>query len=269
MFKKTKIMGILNVTPDSFYDGGSYDDPESSFQRAVQIVEEGADIIDIGGESTRPGSSPVGLQEEMDRVCPVIERISSELDVKISVDTYKARIAMEALKQGASMVNDISGLTFDSDMVKVVAEADAEVVLMHIKGEPRNMQNDIDYADEIEDVLDFLRESVSIAVNEGVRKDRIILDPGIGFGKSLDHNYRLIENLERFTDLGFPVMMALSRKSLIGKIYDDPDADRLPGTIALNSIAVRNGAEYIRVHDVKQHRLAMDAVDYLKRVSLK
>ncbi len=264
--RNTKIMGILNVTPDSFFDGGKYRDLDSALKRAQSMVRDGVDIIDVGGESTRPGASPVEEQEEMDRVCPVIEAIASTLDVKISVDTWKSGVAREAVRLGASMVNDISGLTFDRDMVSIVAESGVDVVLMHTGGKPRDMQENLVYGDEVQDVLDFLQESVKLALENGVHRDRIILDPGIGFGKSLEHNYVLIARLESFKSLGFPILIGLSRKSMIGRLYGEEE-DRLPGTIALNSIAAYLGAEYIRVHDVKEHKLALGAIDFFKRMS--
>ncbi len=264
--KKIKIMGILNVTPDSFYDGGAYTSVDSALRRAVDMAEEGADIIDIGGESTRPGSESVSMQEEMDRVCPVIEKIAREISLPLSVDTNKADVALAAVKSGASMINDISGLTFDSRMAGVAASTEADLVIMHIKGTPPDMQKNTVYSSLIEDVLDFLLGSVKIALEHGVDRKRIIIDPGIGFGKSLEQNYRIIKNLYRFCETGYPVLIGLSRKSLIGKLYTNEE-DRLPATIALNAVAAFNGADLLRVHDVKAHKLAMGSVDFLNRMS--
>ena len=261
---KTKIMGILNVTPDSFYDGGRYISLDKAFKRALDMYTEGADIIDVGGESTRPGSSPVSAEEEIDRICPVIEKIYREIGVSISVDTTKSVVASEALKCGASMINDISGLSFDKGMAAVAAEHKAELVIMHIRGTPADMQKNTIYNDLIQDILDFLTESATIAISEGVDKSRIIIDPGIGFGKSIEQNYGIINNIERFTETGFPVLIGLSRKSLISRLYNSEE-DRLPATIALNAVAVSRGAAFIRVHDVKAHRLAMDSIDFLKK----
>lgn len=260
---KTKIMGILNVTPDSFHDGGRYNSLDKAFKRACEIYSEGADIIDVGGESTRSGSLPVSTDEEIDRICPIIEKISREIGVSVSVDTTKSAVASEALKCGASMINDISGLSFDKGMAAVAAEHKAELVIMHIKGTPADMQKNTDYKDLIQDILDFLAESASIAMSEGVEKSRIIIDPGIGFGKSLEQNYEIINNIKRFTDTGFPVLIGLSRKSLISRLYSSEE-DRLPATLALNAVAVEKGASYIRVHDVKAHRLAIESIDFLK-----
>lgn len=261
---KTTIMGILNVTPDSFYDGGKYISIDSALHRAESIFNEGADIIDVGGESTRPGSMPVSVQEEIDRVCPVVEKIFREIGIRISVDTTKAEVAEEALKHGASMINDISGLAFDRRMSDVIAQYKADLVVMHMKGRPLDMQKNIYYENLIQDILDFLNESATIAVNKGVDKRRIIIDPGIGFGKTMEQNYRIIDNMEKFVETGFPVLVGLSRKSFISSLYNSDD-ESLWATIALNSISVNKGASIIRVHDVKAHRLAMDAVDFLKK----
>lgn len=261
---KTRIMGILNVTPDSFYDGGRYNSIESAVSRAVQMYEEGADIIDVGGESTRPGAVQVGCGEEIDRVVPVIERVVKQVPVPVSVDTTKSAVAREAVKAGASMINDISGLTFDPEIVKVASEYKTGLVIMHIKGTPADMQKNTGYNDIIKDILDFLNRSITIALDWGVPAEKIVIDPGIGFGKSLEQNYVILKNIKEFTGTGYPVLIGLSRKSLIGRLYNG-DEDRLPATIALNAIAVNNGADIIRVHDVRAHRLAMDSIDFLKR----
>lgn len=261
--KKTAVMGILNVTPDSFYDGGKYTSIDKAMRRAESIHNEGASIIDVGGESTRPGSMPVAAQEEIDRVCPVVEKIFREIEIKISVDTTKSEVAEEALKCGASMINDISGLTFDSRMPKVAALYGADLVIMHTRGRPLVMQKNTYYENLIQDILDFLNQSVTIAVKNGVDKKRIIVDPGIGFGKTMDQNYQIIYNIEKFVQTGFPVLVGLSRKSFISNLYSS-DEEGLWATIALNSILVNKGVSIIRVHDVKAHCLAMDAVDYLK-----
>jgi dihydropteroate synthase len=261
---KTRIMGILNVTPDSLYDGGRYSSLESALTHAVEMYNEGADIIDIGGESTRPGSLPVSEAEEIDRVCPVIEMIRREIPASISIDTTKSGVARAAVSAGASIINDISGLTFDPGIIEVAAEKDTALVISHIKGIPRDMQNNTDYDDLIKDILDFLTGNAEYACNKGVGRNKIIIDPGIGFGKSLEQNYIIINKLARFTQTGFPLLVGLSRKSLIGKLYEK-DEDRLPATIALNAAAVLNGADIIRVHDVKAHRLAMESIDFLRK----
>jgi len=228
--------------------------------------DEGADIIDIGGESTRPGAKPVPAGEEIDRVCPVIERIAKDIGVPLSIDTTKAAVARAALAAGASIVNDSSGLTFDGAMACVAAERGAGVVLMHIQGTPETMQRDPRYADLVGEICAFLAAAAERALAGGVGREKIIVDPGIGFGKTLEDNYRIIKNLHGIKKLGFPVLVGLSRKSLIGKLYGS-DADRLPATIALNAASVLNGADIIRVHDVKEHRLALDGLEMLKRIS--
>ncbi|MBN1497895.1 MAG: dihydropteroate synthase [Spirochaetes bacterium] len=261
-----RIMGILNVTPDSFHDGGRYFDRARAVARAYEIRDEGADIIDIGGESTRPGSEPVGPGEEIDRVCPVIEAIAGDIGIPVSVDTSKSAVARAALAAGAAIVNDISGLSFDDAMAGAVAERKAGIVLMHIQGRPATMQNNPRYDDLIGEIRGFLDEAVRRAVTAGIAREKIIVDPGIGFGKTLEDNYRIIHNLHKFKELGLPVLVGLSRKSLIGKLYQREE-DRLPATIALNAAAIMNGADMIRVHDVRAHRLALEGLEMLKRVS--
>jgi dihydropteroate synthase len=259
-----RIMGILNVTPDSFYDGGRYADAGRAIERAYRLRDEGADIIDIGGESTRPGALPVNETEEIDRVCPVIEAVAKDIGVPISVDTNKAGVARAALAAGASIINDISGLTFDGGMAGVAAAGGAGLVLMHIQGRPEFMQKDPRYGELIAEICGFLAAAARKAVEAGVEREKIIVDPGIGFGKTLEDNYIILQNIREFGKLGFPVLVGLSRKSLIGRLYNT-DEDRLPATIALNAVALLNGAEIIRVHDVKEHRLALAALEMLER----
>ncbi len=261
-----RIMGILNVTPDSFYDGGRHFDIDTAVQRAFAMKDEGADIIDVGGESTRPGAEPVSPAEEIDRVCPVIEKIVDTIGIPVSIDTYKSAVARAALESGASMVNDISGLTFDRDMAGVVAEFRPYVIIMHIKGTPGTMQVNPVYENLLFEIRTFLEEAAAKAEAEGIAREKIIIDPGIGFGKTLEDNYRIISNLEFFKEPGYPLCVGLSRKSLIGKLYGK-ETDRLPGTISLNTVSVLKGADIIRVHDVREHRLALDSLNMLKRVS--
>jgi dihydropteroate synthase len=263
---RIEIMGILNVTPDSFYDGGNFFDKNVAFRHALKIFKDGADIIDVGGESTRPGAEPVSIDEEVNRVCPVIEMISKEIDVKISIDTSKSEVARAAIQSGASMINDISGFTFDDKMVHIAAKEDVEVVLMHIHGTPKDMQVNPCYDDLIMSIYSFLDEALQRAVKGGVKKDKLIVDPGIGFGKTLEHNYVIINNIPKLKELGCPVLIGLSRKSLIGKLYEKEE-DRLPATIALNVAAIMKGAGIIRVHDIKEHKLALTALELLNRVS--
>ena len=264
-FRRTKIMGILNVTPDSFYDGGMFADTGRAFEHAMRMADEGADIIDVGGESTRPGSQPVSSSEEIDRVCPVIERITRAVSIPVSIDTTKSPVAHEAVKSGATIINDISGLTFDPGIIKIAAEHNTGLVVSHIRGIPENMQKNTSYGNLLQDILDFLKLSSENAVQSGVRREKIIIDPGIGFGKSLEQNYVILNNIHLLRETGFPVLIGLSRKSLIGRLYN-ADEDRLPATIALNSAAVLRGADIVRVHDVKAHRLALDSIDFLKSV---
>ncbi|HPJ36824.1 MAG TPA: dihydropteroate synthase [Spirochaetota bacterium] len=263
----TYIMGILNVTPDSFFDGGRYVTRQQAVDRAAQMIAEGADIIDVGGESSRPGADPVSGEEEMQRVCPVIEDISKRFDVMISVDTCKAPVAESALRCGAVIVNDISGMSFDSGMCPVVAASGCYVVLMHIKGTPKTMQQDPVYDNVVRDVYNDLKEKVDIALRGGVHRDKIIIDPGFGFGKTVDHNYELLANLEVFKGMGLPVLVGLSRKSMVKKLLGEGD-DTLPGTLALNAISAVKGADIIRVHDVEVHKLSMKSVDIVKRFSV-
>ena len=259
-------MGILNITPDSFYDGGLYFDYSKALKKADKIIEEGADIIDIGGESTRPGSSPIKASEEIKRITPIIEAIAKKNKIKISVDTYKSEVAKAAIESGATMINDISGFTFDKKMPSLIAAQNVEVVLMHIKGTPKNMQNNPNYSNLLDDVYNFLKKAVRQAENKGIKKEKIIVDPGIGFGKTMEDNYKIINNLSKFKGLSGQLLIGLSRKSLIGKLYNSEE-DRLPATIALNTTAILKGADLIRVHDVKAHRLALDSLAMLKKVS--
>ncbi|MGV7931216.1 MAG: dihydropteroate synthase [Spirochaetota bacterium] len=263
--KRPRIMGIVNVTPDSFYDGGKYFDTASAKEHAGRLCDEGADIIDIGGESSRPGAKRISEQEEIDRVCPVIEFAARNFDTVVSVDTCRAGVAAAALGAGATIINDISALVLDDEMAPLAARTGASVVLMHMKGTPETMQDNPVYGDVVAEVAAFLEERADFAMRAGVARERIIIDPGIGFGKTLEHNYTILRNLERFTRSGFPVLIGLSRKSLIGKLYT-VESDRLPATIALNAIAAFGGADIIRVHDVREHRLAMEAITRLLRV---
>ena len=259
-----RIMGILNVTPDSFSDGGKFTSVERAVEHARNMVKEGADIIDIGGESSRPFSSPVSEEEEMRRILPVIEELS-DLKVPISVDTYKPKVAEEALKRGASIVNDIFGLRKEG-MAEVVRDYDAAVVIMHMKGEPKNMQMNPSYEDTIGEIMRFFRERVEFALSKGIEEDKIILDPGIGFGKRVEDNLMLIRSLESFRCLGYPILMGTSRKSFIGKILDLDVNERLEGTIATNVISLLHGASIFRIHDVKENLRALKIAEAIKEV---
>jgi len=248
---RTHIMGILNVTPDSFSDGGLYADPARALAHARDMVSQGADIIDIGGESTRPGADPLTEEEEANRIIPIIERLSSELMVPVSVDTYKSSVAKKALEAGASIVNDISGLRFSPDMARTISAYEAAVVIMHIKGTPRDMQVNPVYGDVIGEIMDHLEESVTIALTAGIVRNRIMIDPGIGFGKTLEHNLTILERLDEFRALGFPIVLGTSRKRFIGTVLDIAEPkDRIEGSAATVALGIQRGARIVRVHDV-------------------
>lgn len=264
--KKTYIMGILNVTPDSFSDGGLYFDRDKAIEQAIRLVEDGADILDIGGESTRPGSEPVSTEEEIRRTIPVIEAISKKVNIPVSIDTYKSEVARRAIEAGASMVNDISGLRFDPEMAGVVAAYNVPVIIMHIKGKPKDMQEKPFYEALIPEIMDYLRVSIRIAIDSGIAEDKIIIDPGIGFGKTFEHNLKIINNLKEFTSLGMPVAIGVSRKAFIGKILGDLSPhQRLEGTAAAVAISIFNGANIVRVHDVKEMARVAKVADAIKR----
>ncbi len=244
-------MGILNVTPDSFFDGGRYFNLQKAVDHAFRLIDEGADILDIGGESTRPGAEPVSIDEELRRVIPVIEALTKRISIPISIDTYKARVAEEAIQAGATIVNDISGLRFDPEMPSVVSKYRVPVVIMHIKGTPKDMQKNPHYEALIPEIIEYLRKSIVIAKQAGVDENMIIIDPGIGFGKLPEHNLQIIKNLREFSNLGKPILIGVSRKSFIGKILNDaPPDERLEGTAAAVAASVLNGANIVRVHDV-------------------
>jgi dihydropteroate synthase len=264
--QKTHIMGILNVTPNSFSDGGMYFEKSRAVERARRMVGEGADIIDIGGLSTRPGSEPVSVDEEIRRTAPVIEAIAPEVDVPISIDTYRADVARAALGAGASMVNDISGLRFDPEMPVLVSEHNVPVVLMHIKGTPRDMQTDPAYEALVPEIMDYLRQSIRIAEDAGVPKDMIVIDPGIGFGKTFDHNLEIINRLNEFTLLEKPVLVGPSRKAFMGDILGGiPPVERAFGTAASVTASILNGASIVRVHDVAEMAMVVRVADAIKR----
>jgi dihydropteroate synthase len=263
--KRTLIMGILNVTPDSFSDGGRYLEPERAVAHGLRLVKEGADIIDIGGESTRPGADPVPAEEELRRVIPVIEGIKQESNVMISIDTYKAQVAEVALAAGAGMVNDISALRLDEEMINVAVKYDVPVVLMHMQGTPRTMQENPQYNDVVSDIINFLGERIAAAAAAGIPKERLIIDPGIGFGKLLQHNLEILRRLDEFKALGRPILIGPSRKSFIGQLTGAPVEERLPGTIASIVLGILRGADIIRVHDVREARQAVQVADAIIR----
>ena len=271
--KKTIIMGILNVTPDSFSDGGEFDSVDKAVKFAKQMVADGADIIDIGGESSRPGAVSVSLKEEMNRVIPVIEEIAGKINVPISIDTYKSEIARKALDLGVDMVNDVTALQGDKKLANVVAEYDVPICLMHMKGNPRNMQKNLDYDDIVLEIKSFLKERAEYAMFNDIKKENIIVDPGIGFGKrtgrGVEDNCIILNRLSELKSLGYPILVGPSRKTFIGNICGGkkplPIKDRLEGSLAAACIAVFNGADIIRVHDVEETRRCIDLVDCIVR----
>ncbi len=255
------LMGILNITPDSFSDGGRYLSREAALRRLDELQSEGADIIDIGGESTRPGSAPVSDDEERRRVIPVIEAAAERVAVAVSVDTTKASVARAALAAGAEIVNDISGLRFSDGLAGLTAESGAGLILMHIRGRPRTMQQNICYDDLLGEVTAELQASVNRALEAGCRREQLVIDPGIGFGKTADQNLALINELERIAGLGYPVLVGPSRKSFIGKTLGLGVDERLEATLAACVVALLRGARIFRVHDVKAARRALDMAD--------
>ncbi|MGA9173871.1 MAG: dihydropteroate synthase [Thermoactinomyces sp.] len=242
---RTLVMGILNVTPDSFSDGGKYDRIDRAIRHAKQLEKDGADLIDIGGESTRPGADPVSLEEELERVLPVVEVLAKEIDLPLSVDTYKAEVARQAIEAGAHIINDIWGAKKDPDMAEVAAKLDVPIILMHNRSEAK-------YNALVEDVCQDLLDSVRIAKQAGVKDEKIILDPGIGFAKSYEENLIVMRNLDRIVQLGYPVLLGTSRKSMIGRTLGLPPQERVEGTAATVAFGITKGCQIVRVHDVKQ-----------------
>ena len=257
--KRTYIMGILNVTPDSFSDGGDFNSVEKALKHAKEMVEEGADMIDIGGESTRPGHTYVDSEEEIRRVVPVIKALKEEISLPMSIDTYKADVAEEALKLGVEMVNDVWGLRKDENMANVIAKYDAEVCIMH-------NQDGTEYDKDImEAIKEFLNESIKMALDAGVKKEKIVLDPGIGFGKTLEQNLEVLRRLGELRDLGYPILLGTSRKSVIGNILHLEPKDRVEGTVATTVLGIRDGVDIVRVHDVTENLRAAKMADAIYR----
>jgi dihydropteroate synthase len=249
-------MGVVNVTPDSFSDGGLFLDPDAAVAHGRALAEEGAAILDIGGESTRPGAEPVAERDELERVVPVIERLA-DAGARLSIDTTKLGVASAALDAGASIVNDVSAFRFEPELAGLVAQSDVDCCLMHMLGEPRTMQDDPRYDDVVDDVKAFLEERLAFATGEGVAEERVWLDPGIGFGKTVEHNLELLRRLGEIVAIGRPVVVGTSRKGFLGKLTGRPEGERLPGTIATNVVALERGASVFRVHDVAQVRDAL------------
>ena len=259
-----QVMGVLNVTPDSFSDGGRFYDVSNALRQAEQMVAEGATIVDVGGESTRPGADIVSQQEELDRVLPVIEAIVREFPVVVSIDTYKAEVMREAVACGAGIINDVNALRGDGAL-SVAAQADVPVCLMHMQGQPKTMQENPQYENVVDSVMSFFGQRIADCEAVGISKENIILDPGFGFGKALQHNLHLMNSLEQFKQLGCSILVGVSRKSMIGTVLDKPVEQRLYGSIALASLAVWLGAKIIRAHDVAA---TMDAIQMIDAVRL-
>jgi len=258
-----KVMGILNVTPDSFSDGGAFDVLENGLSQTDVMLSEGADIIDIGGESTRPGAQDVSVQQELDRVIPVIESIYQRFDTIISIDTSKAKVMTAAVNAGASLINDVRALQ-EEGALNAAVKADVPVCLMHMQGQPRVMQHNPNYDDVVQDVMAFLQARIAVCHKAGITLQQIIADPGFGFGKSLEHNYQMLANLEVFQQLNVPVLAGMSRKSMLGNVLQREIGQRLAGNIAVATIAAQKGAQIIRVHDVKE---TVDAVKIINMLN--
>ena len=269
---KTLVMGILNATPDSFYDGGKYYDIDDALNRARKMIDDGADIIDVGGESTRPNSSCISADEEIRRVVPLIKELSKETQIPISIDTYKAEVADKAIKAGAQIINDISGLQADKEMVRVAVANNTPIIIMHIKGRPHDFPKDPVYVELIPEIISFLENRIEYSVKSGIAHDKIIIDPGIGFGKGAKHNIEILRQLNKFKCLNLPIMIGTSRKSFIDKVLElsednsiDENDSRLIGTLVTLVIALSNGANIVRVHDVKE---AVQAIKMYRSIDM-
>ena len=263
--EETGIMGIINVTPDSFSDGGKYANVEAAVMRAKQMVADGADIIDIGGESSRPGAETITANEECRRVIPVVQALAEQFQIPISVDTYKAKVAREALSAGACVINDITALHGDPNMCQIIADAQAGVILMHMQGVPATMQKAPTYQNVVAEVHAWLTEVASQAVDRGIDSSRIMIDPGIGFGKTFDHNLEILRHLMQFRGIGYPMLVGVSRKKFIGRILDLPVHQREEGTAATVAWSIINGANVVRVHDVAKMKQVAQVIDTICR----
>jgi len=261
--KGTLIMGVVNVTPDSFYDGGSYLEKDRALRQAEKLAEQGADIIDIGGESSRPGAEAVDIDAELKRVIPVVEALTGRIKVPLSIDTRKSQVARQALASGASIINDVSALRADREMAGVIKAYEVPVVLMHMRGAPRDMQANPHYNDVVTEIKEFFRQRIEWAGARGIKKDNIIIDPGIGFGKLLEHNLEILKRLAEFQELGCPILIGPSRKSFVGEILGNSPRERIWGTAASVAVGALMGARIIRVHDVKQMRQVVRVVDQI------
>lgn len=263
--ERTLVMGVLNVTPDSFYDGGRYQDPDAALAGVREMVDAGADVIDIGGQSVRPSSDPVSVEEELARVKPVLDRLESRIEVPVSIDTYHSQVARYAISKGACIVNDVTALTWDAEMLPLVAGEGVGVVLMHMRGKPKTMQSDTHYDDVVDEVRSFLRERAGAVGAAGIDRDRIAVDPGIGFGKSVGGNLLLLRRLCELRDLGFPVLVGASRKTFIGRLLELPEEERLEGSLGAAAAAAMYGADVVRVHDVRETVRMLSIVDAIRR----
>jgi len=261
--EKTLVMGVLNVTPDSFYDGGFYFEKEKAYKKAEIIINEGADIIDVGGMSTRPGSSPVSIEEEINRIIPVIKYIKENYNILISADTCRPEVAKKAIEEGAGIINDVSGLAMGKAMAEVIVKSGVSLVIMHMKGTPENMQDNPQYDNVVDEIYDYLEERANEAIEYGIKQGKIIVDPGIGFGKKLEHNLEILNKISEFKMLGYPVMVGASRKSFIGNILDLPVSERLEGSIAAAVYSIISGVDILRVHDA---RATVRAAAVVKRI---
>jgi len=255
--RRPLIMGILNVTTDSFSDGGRFADYDRALARAFELISAGADILDVGGESTRPGSDPVPLAVEIERVTPIIRAVRESSDIAISIDTTKSEVALQALSAGADIINDISSLQFDPGMARVAAESGAPLILMHMLGTPRTMQINPVYESVISEIIEFLEERMRFAARNGVERSQIIIDPGIGFGKTVAHNLHIIRNLDTLSCMGRPILLAVSRKRFIGSVIGRTEGEREVGTAIANAFGIAAGAHILRVHDVAFHNEAI------------
>jgi len=262
------IMGILNITPDSFYDGGQYFEKSSAFKRAEEIIEQGAHIIDVGGMSTRPGSKPVNLDEELSRTIPVIEHIvKNSKKTPISIDTYRSEVAKRAIDAGSAVINDISGLSADNKMMELAFRSKSSIIIMHMQGNPENMQENPTYSDVVDEVYDYLYERTLKAVEAGIEKEKIIVDPGIGFGKKVEHNLEILSRFSEFNEMGYPVLAGVSRKFFIGNLLGGlPAEERLEGSIAAAVYVFLNGASILRVHDIKETLRALKIAKAIRDV---
>lgn len=265
---KTLIMGILNVTPDSFYDGGKYNTIKQALIHTEQMISEGADIIDVGGESTRPGSNSVSQKEELRRVIPIIDAINKNFEIPVSIDTTKSMVARQALDSGATIVNDISGLSFDPALADIVSKYEAQIILCHTSSRPVDMQKKTLYENIVEDIYNYLENSIKISEDCGILSDNISIDPGFGFGKTANHNLLLLKSLSKFKKLDKKVVIGTSMKSFIGKILQSDDIEqRILGTFATIVISILNGADIVRVHDVKKMKVAVQIADSVRNVN--